>query len=221
MRISRLLLRPFRVLPDDRSGSAVLEFAFVSAFLMALLLPMADLGMAFYVKSQVMTAAEAGVQFAFLNGWQGNNRTVQTNSPQTGAGICAAVIKASGLGNSNACSSTANTGSDALINTANPQTNDPKLSLAAPNFTLSCYCVDSTVTTFNPVTLTSPWTPNQCTSQPNCAGSNDPKPPGAYVTVRTRYVYKPLIPYSPLFYIWGRGAGNSITLQSQATVRIQ
>jgi Flp pilus assembly protein TadG len=62
-----------------RSGVAIVEFAIVAPFLVLLLLPLVDLGMGFYVKTQLMTAAEAGAQYAFVHGWSGTNSTTQTS----------------------------------------------------------------------------------------------------------------------------------------------
>ena len=63
----------------ERRGVAMVEFAIVLPVLVLLLLPLVDLGMGFYVKTQVMTAAEAGAQYAFVHGWSGTNTTTQTS----------------------------------------------------------------------------------------------------------------------------------------------
>jgi Flp pilus assembly protein TadG len=57
---------------------AMIEFAVVMPVLVLLLLPMVDLGMRFYIKTQVMTAAQAGAQYAFVHGWNGANSNTQT-----------------------------------------------------------------------------------------------------------------------------------------------
>src|SRR5439155_18054075 len=93
MQTMGLLLKAYREFRRDRRGAALVEFAVVSTMLIALMLPLSDLGMGFYVKTQVMTAAEAGAQYAFHKGWSTDNQTAQT-------AICSAVINASGLGNS-------------------------------------------------------------------------------------------------------------------------
>jgi Flp pilus assembly protein TadG len=67
----------------ERRAVALIEFAIVMPILVILLLPLADLGMAFYVKTQVMTAAEAGAEFAFLHSTSWTTTTVQ--SAVTGA----------------------------------------------------------------------------------------------------------------------------------------
>jgi Flp pilus assembly protein TadG len=216
MRISRVLLRPFRALRGDRSGAALVEFAFVSTLLIALTLPLVDIGMGFYVKSQVMTAAQAGAQYAYLNGWRTNNQTAQTD-------MCTAVTNASGLGNSNSCTgngnSCNNTGADALICSSKPTVNDPQLS-SVPNFQLQCFCVNATTGAFSTLTPgVNPWTVANCMAQ-TCASPNIAQAAGAYVTVRARYVYQPLIPYVGFGFVLGPGTGSGMTLQSQATIRI-
>ena len=75
----------------DRRAVAMIEFAVVMPILVLLLLPLVDLGLGFYVKTQLMTAAEAGAQWAFVNGWNGTSTTTQTS-------ILSAVSNATGLG---------------------------------------------------------------------------------------------------------------------------
>ena len=43
------------------------------------MLPMIDIGMGFYYRTQVMTAAQAGAQWAFVYGWQDKNSDAQPN----------------------------------------------------------------------------------------------------------------------------------------------
>lgn len=74
----------------DNRAVAVIEFAVVMPILVFLLLPLVDLGMGFYVKTQVMTAAQAGAQYAFVHGWNGTNGTSQTS-------ILAAISSATSL----------------------------------------------------------------------------------------------------------------------------
>lgn len=51
------------------AGNAAVEFALCSTLLMTMLIPVVDLGMAFYQQMQVQTAAEAGAQYAMAHGW--------------------------------------------------------------------------------------------------------------------------------------------------------
>jgi Flp pilus assembly protein TadG len=74
----------------DNRAVAVIEFAVVMPILVFLLLPLVDLGMGFYAKTQVMTAAQAGAQYAFVHGWNGNSSTSQT-------AILSAISSATGL----------------------------------------------------------------------------------------------------------------------------
>ncbi len=90
----RLAGRVARFVADHR-GVALIEFAVVMPVLVLLLLPLVDLGLGFYVKTQLMTAAEAGTQYAFVNGWSGTSTTTQTN-------ILSAVNSATGLGSMSA-----------------------------------------------------------------------------------------------------------------------
>jgi len=69
----------------ERRGVAMIEFVVTMPLMVALLLPLVDLGMGFYRKTQLMTAAEAGAQYAWLQGF--NSATIKT-----------AVQNATGLG---------------------------------------------------------------------------------------------------------------------------
>src|SRR6266446_5818077 len=60
----------------ERRGVAMIEFVVTMPLMVALLLPLVDLGMGFYRKTQLMTAAEAGAQYAWRNGY--NVTTIQT-----------------------------------------------------------------------------------------------------------------------------------------------
>lgn len=71
-------------LATTRRGVAIVEFAVVLPVFLLILVPVVDIGMGFYYKVQVSTAAEAGTQYAFVHGW---------NS----AGISTAVTSATGL----------------------------------------------------------------------------------------------------------------------------
>jgi len=72
-------------LTSAKGGSAALEFALATPLLVALLVPVADLGLAFAQQIQVQQAAQAGAQYALLHGWNSsaisNAVTAATNLP--------------------------------------------------------------------------------------------------------------------------------------------
>jgi len=74
----------------DRQGVATVELALVSTLLVGMMLPLFDIGMGFYVKTQTHTAAEAGAEYAFIHGWTGSNSTGQP-------GMTSAVTNATNL----------------------------------------------------------------------------------------------------------------------------
>ena len=61
----------------DKRGVATVELALVSTLVVGMMLPLFDIGMGFYVRTQTHTAAEAGAEYAFLHGWSGTNSTGQ------------------------------------------------------------------------------------------------------------------------------------------------
>ena len=54
-------------------GTAGIEFAIAAPVLVAILIPLTDLGMAIYQQMQVKGAAQAGAQYAMAHGWNSNN----------------------------------------------------------------------------------------------------------------------------------------------------
>ena len=60
----------------DRRGVAMIELAITLPLIVALFLPLVDLGMGFYRKTQLMTAAEAGAQYAWRKGF--SSASIQT-----------------------------------------------------------------------------------------------------------------------------------------------
>lgn len=59
----------------DARGASAVEFALLAPFLVAILIPTADLGMGLYSKMQVQDAAQAGAQYAVFHGW--NSAAIQ------------------------------------------------------------------------------------------------------------------------------------------------
>jgi hypothetical protein len=195
--------RSFFVGSRARHGMATVELALISSVLVVILLPMIDIGMGFYLKTQVMTAAQAGADYAFAKGWSATNTTSQT-------GINAAVMNATTL---NASSS------PALSSSATPWTyiNGGSCSGANCDVWLACKCTDGT-TISDPASSQpgSPFKPSDCNAltpvSSYCSGSNNPQI-GAYVTVKAHATYTPLYTYL--------GFGQSVTFTATSQVRVQ
>src|SRR5260370_27114589 len=70
-------------------GNAAIEFALATPILLGLLVPVADLGIAFSQQIQVQQAAQAGAQYALLHGWNSsaisNAVTAATTLPSVSA----------------------------------------------------------------------------------------------------------------------------------------
>ncbi len=184
----------------DARGVATVEMALVSTVMITIMLPMYDLGMGFYVKTQVMSAAQAGADYAFIVGWSNSNNS----SPQTS--INAAVMNATGL---NASST------PALTSSSTPWTyvNGGTCSGANCDLWLSCKCTDGTTLSDPASQPTAPFKATDCSSLATCSGSNNPQTPGAYVTVEAHATYTPIASYL--------GFGNPITFTATSVVRIQ
>lgn len=67
MLIGAMLFRTVRRWTRRREGTAAVEFALAAPLLVAILLPMIDLGIAAYKDMQVHDAAQAGAQYALLS----------------------------------------------------------------------------------------------------------------------------------------------------------
>ena len=72
-----------------RRGVALVEFAVVLPLFLLILVPVIDIGMGFYYKVQVTTAAEAGAQYAFVHGW---NSAGISNAVTTATGLSSIVV---------------------------------------------------------------------------------------------------------------------------------
>jgi Flp pilus assembly protein TadG len=70
------LSRLVQALPHDDAGAAAIEFALAAPLLIALLIPMIDLGAGFQQQMLVQDAAQAGAQYALAHGW--NNTAIQS-----------------------------------------------------------------------------------------------------------------------------------------------
>ena len=62
------------------NGNAAVEFGLVAPVLMGLLIPVADLGIAFSEEIQVQQAAQAGAEYATLHPWNSNSSTAIANA---------------------------------------------------------------------------------------------------------------------------------------------
>jgi Flp pilus assembly protein TadG len=67
-RVRRRLARLGGLAPA-KGGNAAIEFALATPILIGLLVPVADIGMAFSQQIKVQQAAQAGAQYALLHGW--------------------------------------------------------------------------------------------------------------------------------------------------------
>jgi Flp pilus assembly protein TadG len=79
--ILRRLARSVALLARAERGNAAIEFAIATPILIGLLVPVADLGMAFSQQLQVQQAAQSGAQYALLHGY---NSTAISNAVTAG-----------------------------------------------------------------------------------------------------------------------------------------
>jgi Flp pilus assembly protein TadG len=63
-----------------KGGTAAVEFALAAPVLLGLLVPVADLGIAFAEKNQVQQAVQAGAQYAAFHPWNTNSPTDIANA---------------------------------------------------------------------------------------------------------------------------------------------
>ena len=68
-------------------GNAAIEFALATPILVALLVPVADLGMAFSQQIQVQQAAQAGAQYASMHPWANGSATAISNAVTSATNI--------------------------------------------------------------------------------------------------------------------------------------
>ncbi len=70
---ARPATRGFGAFWRESRGVAMVEFAVTTPLVIAMLLPLVDVGMGFYSKTRLMTAAQAGAQYAWLQGFNSAN----------------------------------------------------------------------------------------------------------------------------------------------------
>lgn len=73
-------IRRLRRLVAAVDGTAAVEFALVAPILMGMLVPLADLSMAFATRIQVQQAVQAGAQYAVIHPWTSNSPTAIANA---------------------------------------------------------------------------------------------------------------------------------------------
>src|SRR5438093_7316294 len=71
------------------NGNAAVEFGLVAPILMGLLIPVADLGIAFSEEIQVQQAAQAGAQYALLHGYDSTAITSAVTNGTVLSGVSA------------------------------------------------------------------------------------------------------------------------------------
>src|SRR5207248_8021169 len=71
----------------DVGASAAIEFAVVAPLLIVLMIASVDLGMGFYRKMQVQSAAQAGAVYAMLHGFSSSSVTSAVTSATTLSGL--------------------------------------------------------------------------------------------------------------------------------------
>jgi Flp pilus assembly protein TadG len=122
-----------------KGGTAAVEFALAAPVLLGLLVPVADLGIAYSEKNQIQQAAQAGAQYAAFHPWNTNSPTdianaVRTASNLPGVAATPAPTQLCGCPSGSAvtaasCTSTCSTGESAgyyvVVNAQAPYT--PKL----------------------------------------------------------------------------------------------
>jgi Flp pilus assembly protein TadG len=88
--LSTTRLRRLAGLAGAERGTAAIEFALATPILIGLLVPVADLGMAFSQQIKVQQAAQAGAQYALLHGYDGSRISNAVTAATTLASISAA-----------------------------------------------------------------------------------------------------------------------------------
>jgi len=82
-------LRRFFDLSSDRSGAAAVEFGIIVPMLALMAISVTDIGLAVYRKMQVEGAAQAGAQYAIMNGYDSSAITSAVTSATNSSAITA------------------------------------------------------------------------------------------------------------------------------------
>jgi len=89
MSIAIRLLRKLATLQRAEGGNAGIEFSIAAPVLVAMLVPITDLGMGIYQQMQVRDAAQAGAQYAMAHGWDSAAIQAAVTSATTLSGLAA------------------------------------------------------------------------------------------------------------------------------------
>ena len=98
MLIARALLNQMLAFCRAKSGVAALEFGIISPVLIAVLLPLIDVGLGLYQEMEVENAAQAGAQYAMVHGWNSANIQSAITNATTLASVSAAPAPAKTCG---------------------------------------------------------------------------------------------------------------------------
>ena len=86
-RNARLPFCRFVFLARNTGGNAAVEFALAAPVLVGLLVPLADLGLAYSKQIQVQQAAQAGAQYAVFHPWNSNSPTAISSVVTAATGL--------------------------------------------------------------------------------------------------------------------------------------
>src|SRR5713226_6591707 len=98
MNTLRRAARRLTLLIRSERGNAAIEFALATPILLGLLVPVADLGMAFSQQLQVQQAAQAGAQYAVLHGYNSSAISNAVTAGTTLSGVTAYPAPTQGCG---------------------------------------------------------------------------------------------------------------------------
>jgi Flp pilus assembly protein TadG len=127
------MLGRFKSMLGDRCGAAVIEFALVSTVMIAILLPLIDVGMGFWYKDQVITAAEAGAHYAFVYGWDGSTSSLITTRVTAATGLSSISATPAPTRKCGCWTGTTGNPYSVTLYTLSPANTGPCSSSAAPN----------------------------------------------------------------------------------------
>jgi Flp pilus assembly protein TadG len=96
--ILRRAARHLAHLAGAERGNAAIEFALATPILIGLLVPVADLGIAFSQQLQVQQAAQAGAQYALLHGYNSTAISNAVTAASTLSGVSAYPAPTQGCG---------------------------------------------------------------------------------------------------------------------------